>query len=193
MIEPSRFDAGTAYVVVDAHRLDDMKPYLFKTTDYGRTWTRLDATLPTDVYLHVVREDPVRRGLLYLGTERGMMFSTDGGTSWKPLQLNLPTVAVHDLQVKDDAPGASARTAGRSGFSTTCRPCARRRRRSRRATSTCSREPGDRVALLVGPSRQVGRARTRRVARRSTTCSKTRSKARSRSRCSTRRVRWSGV
>jgi photosystem II stability/assembly factor-like uncharacterized protein len=102
MIEPSPFDAGTAYVVVDAHRLDNMHPYLFKTTDLGKTWKRLDASLQGNVYLHAVREDPTKRGLLYLGTERGVLFSTDDGQTWKPLRLNLPTVAVHDLVVKDD-------------------------------------------------------------------------------------------
>jgi photosystem II stability/assembly factor-like uncharacterized protein len=102
-IEPSPFDAGSAYVVVDAHRLDDMHPYLFKTTDFGRSWTRLDGRLAPDVYLHAVREDPARKGLLYLGTERGVMFSSDDGAAWQPLQLNLPTVAVHDLLVKDDS------------------------------------------------------------------------------------------
>ncbi len=101
IIEPSPHDAGTAYVVVDAHRLDDMKPYLFRTGDSGQTWTRLDRTLPQDVYLHAVREDPARRGLLYLGTERGVMVSFDDGATWEPLKLNLPTVAVHDLVVKD--------------------------------------------------------------------------------------------
>lgn len=103
IIEPSPFDAATAYVVVDAHRLDDMRPYLYKTSDYGKTWTRLDAKLPQDIYLHAVREDPKKRGQLYLGTERGVMYSTDGGATWDLLQLNLPTVAVHDLVVKDDA------------------------------------------------------------------------------------------
>jgi photosystem II stability/assembly factor-like uncharacterized protein len=102
MIEPSPFDAATAYVVVDAHRLDDMRPYLFKTTDLGRTWTRLDSGLPQDVYLHAVREDPAKRGMLYLGTERGVMYSADDGKTWRPLKLNLPTVAVHDLVVKGD-------------------------------------------------------------------------------------------
>lgn len=102
IIEASPFDAATAYVVVDAHRLDDMRPYLFKTTDFGGSWTRLDASLPQDVYLHAVREDPKKKGQLYLGTERGVMFSTDGGASWEPLRLNMPTVAVHDLVVKDD-------------------------------------------------------------------------------------------
>ncbi len=102
LIEPSSFDAGAAYVVVDAHRLDDMRPYLFKTSDFGRSWTRLDAKLPQDVYLHAVREDPAKKGQLYLGTERGVMFSTDDGATWRDLRLNLPTVAVHDLVVKGD-------------------------------------------------------------------------------------------
>lgn len=102
LIEPSTFDAGTAYVAVDAHRLDDMKPYLYKTTDYGGAWTRLDAGLAPDVYLHAVREDPARKGLLYLGTERGVMYSKNDGGSWRSLRLNLPTVAVHDLVVKGD-------------------------------------------------------------------------------------------
>jgi photosystem II stability/assembly factor-like uncharacterized protein len=102
MIEPSPFDANTAYVVVDAHRLDNMHPYLYVTTDLGKTWQRIDGELPQDVYLHAVREDPKKRGQLYLGTERGVMYSPDHWRNWRPLQLNLPTVAVHDLQVKDD-------------------------------------------------------------------------------------------
>ena len=102
MIEPSPFDANTAYVTVDAHRLDNTHPYLYKTTDLGKTWKRLDAPLPPDVYLHSVKEDPKKRGQLYLATERGVMYSTDDGQTWESLQLNLPTVAVHDLIVKDD-------------------------------------------------------------------------------------------
>jgi photosystem II stability/assembly factor-like uncharacterized protein len=102
IIEASPFDAGTAYVVIDAHRLDDARPYLFKTSDYGATWKRLDSKLPQDMYLHVVREDPAKKGQLYLGTERGVMYSPDDGTTWRPLRLNLPTVAVHEIVVKDD-------------------------------------------------------------------------------------------
>lgn len=102
MIEASRFDAGTAYAVVDNHRLDDMKPYLYKTTDFGATWQRLDASLPQDIYLHAVREDAKDKNILYLGTERGVAFTTDGGKSWQALKSNLPTVAVHDLAVKDN-------------------------------------------------------------------------------------------
>ncbi|HJR59607.1 MAG TPA: hypothetical protein VJ813_09420 [Vicinamibacterales bacterium] len=102
VIEPSPFDAATAYVVIDNHRLDDNRPYLYKTADYGKSWKPLHAKLAADEYLHVVREDPARRGQLYLGTERGVMFSTDDGASWRALKLNLPTVAVHDLAVKND-------------------------------------------------------------------------------------------
>jgi photosystem II stability/assembly factor-like uncharacterized protein len=102
LVEPSPHEAGTAFVVFDAHRLDDTRPYLFKTTDYGRTWRSLSAGLPQDVYLHAVREDPKKKGVLYLGTERGVSFSTDDGATWQRLRLGLPTVAVHDLVVKDD-------------------------------------------------------------------------------------------
>ena len=79
-----------------------MRPYLYKTSDLGRTWTRLDAGLPQDVYLHAVREDPAKQGQLYLGTERGVMFSTDHGATWRDLRLELPIIAVHDLVVKGD-------------------------------------------------------------------------------------------
>jgi photosystem II stability/assembly factor-like uncharacterized protein len=101
-IEPSPFEAKSAYVVVDAHRLDDMKPYLFKTDDLGRTWKNLTAKLPQDVYLHAVREDPMKKGQLYAGTDKGVVFSMDDGATWTELKLNLPTVAVHDLVVKGD-------------------------------------------------------------------------------------------
>jgi photosystem II stability/assembly factor-like uncharacterized protein len=101
-IEPSPFEAGTAYVVVDAHRLDNTRPYLWKTTDFGQTWKNISAGLPNDVYLHAVREDPKHKGLLYVGTERGLAYSPDDGSTWKQLKLNLPTVAVHDLIVKGD-------------------------------------------------------------------------------------------
>jgi photosystem II stability/assembly factor-like uncharacterized protein len=102
LIEPSPFDAGTAYVVVDNHRQDDMKPYVWRTADYGESWASLAKSLPQDVYLHAVREDPKKKGQLYLGTERGLMFSADAGHTWRDLKLNLPTVAVHDLIVKDN-------------------------------------------------------------------------------------------
>jgi photosystem II stability/assembly factor-like uncharacterized protein len=101
IIEASPHDAATAYVVVDAHRLDNMRPYLWKTTDYGKSWKSLSGGLPNDVYLHSVREDPERKGMLYVGTERGVAFSRDDGGTWQQLGLNFPTVAVHDLRVKN--------------------------------------------------------------------------------------------
>jgi photosystem II stability/assembly factor-like uncharacterized protein len=101
-VEASRWDAGTAYVVADAHRLDNETPYLFKTTDYGASWESLTAGLDENIYLHVVREDTRRKGMLYLGTERGVMFSRDGGASWESLRLNMPTVSVVDLAVAGD-------------------------------------------------------------------------------------------
>ena len=102
-IEPSPFAAGTAYLVVDNHRMDDYRPHVWKTADFGKTWTGITAGLPADVHCHAVREDGKKKGQLYLATERGVMFSPDAGTTWHPLQLNLPTVPVHDLVVKDDS------------------------------------------------------------------------------------------
>ncbi len=101
-IEASRWDAGTAYVTADAHRLDDSHPYLWVTTDYGASWKSLTHGLDPGVWLHALREDSVQRGLLYLATDRGVMLSRDGGASWQSLELNLPTVAVSDLVVKGD-------------------------------------------------------------------------------------------
>lgn len=101
-IEASRFESGTAYVVVDNHRLDDRRPYVFKTSDFGVTWKNLTRGLPSDVPALVLREDSKRRELLYLGTERGLWLSRDAGASWESLQLNLPPVSVTDLVVKGD-------------------------------------------------------------------------------------------
>ena len=102
VVEASRWDAATAYIVADAHRLDDEAPYLWKTTDYGKNWNRLGPDLDTEVYLHVVREDTTRRGMLYLGTERGVLVSRDDGKTWQSLRLNMPTVAIADLTVAGD-------------------------------------------------------------------------------------------
>jgi len=102
VIEASRFDAGTAYVVFDAHRLDDETPYIWKTNNYGRTWNSIAGGLDSEIYLKVVREDPKKKGLLYLGTERGVMVSHDDGANWESLRLNMPTVAIADLVVAGD-------------------------------------------------------------------------------------------
>jgi photosystem II stability/assembly factor-like uncharacterized protein len=101
-IEPSPFEAATAYLVVDGHKLDDSRPYVWRTTDFGKTWKSLADKLPRDVCLHAVREDPKKKGLLYLGTDRGLMYSADDGADWQPMKLNLPTTPVHDLVVKDN-------------------------------------------------------------------------------------------
>ncbi len=102
LIEASPFDAGTAYVAVDRHRLDDLKPYAFKTTDYGKTWTAIVKGIPEGSFVRAVREDPKKKGLLYAGTETGVYISYNDGESWEKFQLNLPTVPVHDLVVKGD-------------------------------------------------------------------------------------------
>lgn len=102
LIEPSPFDAGTAYVAVDRHRLDDLKPYVFKTSDFGKTWTTLVKGIPEGSFVRAVREDPKRKGLLYAGTETGVYISYNDGALWEKFQLNLPTVPVHDLVVKGD-------------------------------------------------------------------------------------------
>jgi photosystem II stability/assembly factor-like uncharacterized protein len=101
-IESSKTAPETAFVVADAHMMDDPKPYLWKTTDFGKTWKALVKGIPDSVTLHVVREDPTNAKLLYLGTEIGVMFSRDGGDSWQSLKLNMPTAAVHDLRVAGD-------------------------------------------------------------------------------------------
>ena len=102
MIEPSRYDANTAYVAVDRHKLDDLKPYIFRTTDAGHTWTRIETGIPEGSFVHAVREDSVRPELLYAATETGVFVSFDTGAHWQSLQLNLPRSPVHDLVVKGD-------------------------------------------------------------------------------------------
>ncbi|CAN5920359.1 hypothetical protein BH11GEM2_BH11GEM2_12140 [soil metagenome] len=101
LIEPSRYNAGTAYVAANRFQLDDMKPYLWKTSDFGATWKRIDAGIDPTEFTRAIREDDERQGQLYVGTERGVWFSHDDGASWQRLQLNLPPVPVHDLAIKD--------------------------------------------------------------------------------------------
>jgi photosystem II stability/assembly factor-like uncharacterized protein len=101
MIEPSNFTTGTAYVAANRYQLDDMRPYLYKTNDYGATWTPITNGIPSTEFTRVVREDPERAGLLYAGTERGVWVSFDDGANWQTLRRNLPLVPVHDLAVKD--------------------------------------------------------------------------------------------
>ncbi|MCI0348308.1 MAG: hypothetical protein L0Z53_02690 [Acidobacteriales bacterium] len=103
LIEASPHNPGTAYVAVDRHRLDDFKPYVFKTTDYGKSWNKLTEGLPEGAFVRAVREDPTRKGLLYAGTERGVFVSWDDGAHWSGvIQTNLPVSPIHDLVVKND-------------------------------------------------------------------------------------------
>ena len=101
LIEASHFAAGTAYIAANRFQLADMKPYLWKTTDFGKSWTRIDAGIDATEFTRAIREDDERAGLLYVGTERGVWFSNDDGSSWQRLKLNLPSVPVHDLAVRD--------------------------------------------------------------------------------------------
>ena len=112
IIEASPHDAGTAYAAIDRHKLDDFNPFIYKTHDYGKTWTLINSGIPAGSYVRSVREDPKVKGLLYAGTETGVYFSTDDGAHWQSLQLNLPTSPVHDLAVKDN--DLVAATHGRS-------------------------------------------------------------------------------
>ncbi|HEX9148538.1 MAG TPA: glycosyl hydrolase, partial [Thermoanaerobaculia bacterium] len=100
-LEVSPHDKATAYVAATMYKFDDFRPYLYKTNDYGKTWTRIDAGIPAGAFTRVVREDPSRRGLLYAGTETGLYVSFDDGEAWQPMQLNLPVVPITDLAVKE--------------------------------------------------------------------------------------------
>jgi photosystem II stability/assembly factor-like uncharacterized protein len=102
MIEPSHFDRDIAYIAVDRHKLDDIKPYAYATHDGGQHWRSIVEGLPEGAVVRAVREDPVRQGLLYAATERGVFVSFDDGTHWQSLQLDLPPTPIHDLVVKGD-------------------------------------------------------------------------------------------
>lgn len=102
IIEASRFDTKTAYVAVDRHRLDDVKPYIYRTHDGGATWSAIASGIPDGSFVNVVREDPKHRGLLYAGTERGIYISFDDGDHWQSLQRNLPVTSVRDIEVHGD-------------------------------------------------------------------------------------------
>jgi photosystem II stability/assembly factor-like uncharacterized protein len=102
-IEPSRYDAGTCYLTVDFHQVNNRDPYVYKTTDYGRNWKSISSDIPKSVfsYAHCIREDPVRKGLLYLGTENALYISFNDGANWLPLQTNLPHAPVHWMVIQE--------------------------------------------------------------------------------------------
>src|SRR6266508_1347874 len=101
-IDASAFDAGTAYIAVKKPLLEDFAPYIYRTHDFGRTWTKIVAGIASNDYTHVVREDPARRGLLYAGTQHGFYVSLDDGDHWQPLRTNLPDTQVSDIWVGEN-------------------------------------------------------------------------------------------
>lgn len=102
-IEPSRYDASTAYISFDMHQVNNRDPFVYKTTDYGKTWRAITNGIPRSMlsYTHCIKEDPVRRGLLYLGTENAIYVSFDDGENWQPLQTNLPAAPVYWITVQE--------------------------------------------------------------------------------------------
>lgn len=114
IIDPSPHEAGTAYVAAKRYELDDLRPFIYKTSDFGKTWKRIVKGIPENEFVHVVREDPNRKGMLYAGTERGVYISFDDGENWQSLQLNLPVVPVHDLMVQAREKDLVAATHGRA-------------------------------------------------------------------------------
>ncbi len=101
-IEPSVFDEGTCYIAGTKYKTGDFAPYLYKTNDYGKTWKKITNGIPNEHFTRVLREDPVKKGMLYAGTETGIYYSHNEGTYWQPLQLNLPIVPITDLAVKNN-------------------------------------------------------------------------------------------
>ena len=102
IIEASPHAAGTAYAAGNRYQMDDFTPYLYRTHDYGVTWTKITSGIPADQFTRAIREDLQRKGLLYAATERGVWYSYDDGANWKSLQKNLPPVPVHDMMLRDD-------------------------------------------------------------------------------------------
>jgi photosystem II stability/assembly factor-like uncharacterized protein len=113
-LEASPHDPATAYVAATMYKWDDNKPYLYKTTDYGKSWKKITNGIPDTTFTRVIREDPNKRGLLYAGTETGMYISFDGGERWQSFQLNLPVVPITDLAIQKRDKELVVATQGRS-------------------------------------------------------------------------------
>jgi photosystem II stability/assembly factor-like uncharacterized protein len=114
IIDPSPYEAGTAYMAANRYKMDDFKPYIYKTTDFGKSWKKIVNGIPEKEFTHVVRADPNRKGLLYAGTERGIYASFDDGEDWQPLQINLPVVPVHDITIQAKEKDLVVATHGRA-------------------------------------------------------------------------------
>jgi hypothetical protein len=114
IVEPSPHDAGTAYAAINRYKHGDDAPYVYKTTDYGATWTLVVKGIPKGAFARVVREDPFRKGLLYAGTERGLYISFDAGATWSRFRRNLPLTPIHDLVIHPTEKDLVICTHGRS-------------------------------------------------------------------------------
>lgn len=114
IIDASHFDAGTAYIAVNRYKFDDFQPMLYKTDNYGQSWTKITDGIPEKDFTRVIREDPNQEGLLYAGTETGVYVSFNDGELWQPLQLNLPAVPITDLRVHKRDKDLVLATQGRS-------------------------------------------------------------------------------
>ncbi len=102
LIDAGRFDANTAYAAINTFRLDDLRPHILRTHDGGKTWKEIVNGLPNGAIVNSIREDPVRKGLLYCGTEQSVYFSIDDGENWQPLRRNMPATSIRDIVIKDD-------------------------------------------------------------------------------------------
>jgi photosystem II stability/assembly factor-like uncharacterized protein len=113
-VEPSHYDPAVCYLSATRYKLDDNRPYVYRTSDYGKTWTLITNGLPENTYDRCVREDPIKRGILYCGLETGLYVSFDDGDHWQSLQLNLPNTPVHDMQIQTRDKDLVLATHGRS-------------------------------------------------------------------------------
>ena len=111
-IEISPHHPGKVYITLMRYKFGDLTPYIYRSANYGKSWSRLNRGMPNNIFARVVREDPAREGLLYAGTENGIYISLDDGRNWQPFQLNLPTVPITDLTIRNNDLVAS--TQGRS-------------------------------------------------------------------------------
>ena len=117
-IEPSRYNAGTAYITVDLHQMGDFDPYVYKTSDYGQTWTKISDGIPKSVhsFAHVVKEDPKQEGMLYVGLDNGIFLSFDDGKNWTQLRSNLPPAPIYWLEVQEHFDDLVVATYGRGYY-----------------------------------------------------------------------------
>lgn len=117
-IEPSRYKVGTAYITVDLHQMGDFNPYVYKTNDYGKTWTKISDGIPNSVhsFAHVVKEDPKQEGMLYVGLDNGIFLSFDDGKNWTQLRSNLPPAPIYWLEIQEHFDDLVVATYGRGYY-----------------------------------------------------------------------------